>query len=326
MSKIAFNTMKIAAAAIISIFIATALHLEYAVSAGIVAILTIQPTKKETLKTAFGRFIAFLSALIIAGICFTLFDYTLVGFSIYLIVFIGVCQIFHWYSAMAMNSVLISHLLSIGNMSIQAVYNETMIFVIGVGMGIIVNLHLRKNVDYIEELKESTDNQIRKILQRMSERILDKDVSDYNGDCFIALKHSIQQAKNVAEENFNNQFGFHDTYDKEYIRMRERQCQILYEMYKRVRTIETTPITAEKISVFLSEMASVYHKNNTGKELLKQFHVLDLEMKSHPLPTERKEFEDRAQLYTLLRSIEEFLQIKAEFAKEVLSSYDRKNC
>lgn len=313
--EIVFNSVKIVVAAIISIYIVTAMDLEFGVSAGIITILTIQPTKKETLKTAMGRFISFIIAMIISALNFRLFGYTLSAFCFYLALFIFVCQIFRWYSSMAMNSVLISHFLTLKSMGIDAVFNEVMIFVIGVGIGIIANLHLHKNVNYIEELKESTDNQIRKILIRMAERIMDKDISDYNGDCFIELKNSIRKAKNVADENFNNQFRSNDIYDKEYILMRERQCQVLYEMYKSVRRVETTPVTAKKISDFLKIVSDAYHKNNTGEELLAKFHLLDDEMKSHPLPKQRKEFEDRAQLYALLRRIEEFIELKVEFAQ-----------
>lgn len=299
----------------VSIFIAMTMKLEFEVSAGIVTILTIQPTKKETLKTALGRLISFIIAIIIASFSFRLFGYTLPAFCVYLAFFIFVCQIFGWYSSMAMNSVLMSHFLTFESMGLNAVFNEAMIFMIGVGMGVLANLHLRKDINYIEELKENTDNQIRKILIRMAERIMDKDISDYNGDCFIELKNSIRKAKNVADENFNNQFRSNDIYDKEYILMRERQCQVLYEMYKSVRRVETTPITAGKISDFLRLVSDAYHKNNTGEELMAKFHVLDDEMKSHPLPKQRKEFEDRAQLYALLRRIEEFIELKVEFAQ-----------
>ena len=51
MKKTALNTLKIAAAAIAAILIARFLHLENEISAGIVAILSIQATKKETLRT-----------------------------------------------------------------------------------------------------------------------------------------------------------------------------------------------------------------------------------------------------------------------------------
>ena len=45
-----FKTFKISIAAILSILLANLLHLEFAISAGIVTILTIQSTKKETIQ------------------------------------------------------------------------------------------------------------------------------------------------------------------------------------------------------------------------------------------------------------------------------------
>lgn len=318
------NTFKIAFAAIISIFIAIRLGLNHAVSAGIVSILTIQPTKKETIKTAVGRFYAFICALFIAFFCFEIVGYRFTAFAIFLIVYIFLCQMLNWSNAMSVNAVLVSHILQAENMTVRTVTNECLIFLIGVGIGIIANMHLRKNVNYIEELKEATDRQIKEILYRMSQRILDKDISDYNMESFVGLKKSIRKAKNVAEENYNNQFKNADTFDIDYIKMRDRQCHVLYEMYKNIRNLHTTPITAKKISKFLAEMAESYHKSNTGKELLVKFRQMDESMKSKPLPIERIEFEDRAKLFTLLRYIEEFIEIKVDFSEkysELIKSY-----
>lgn len=315
--NVLLNTVKIAGAAVAAILIATALNLEFAVSAGIVAILTIQPTKKETIKTAIGRLGAFIAALLIAWLCFEFIGYTVEAFFVYLVVFILICQCFRWYSAMAMNSVLISHFINFSNMEILAVKNELLIFFIGVGVGIIVNLHLHKNINYIENVMQQTDEQIRNILHRMSVRIVDRDISDYNGKCFHILNDSIRNAKNIADENFNNQFGNSDTFDKDYILMREKQVHVLYDMYKRVRVIRTKPITAQIISDYMEDMARAFHRENTGKELLEEFYGLDSTMKSRPLPITREEFEDRAQLYALLRDIEEFIKIKVDFSEKL---------
>jgi len=314
--RIIVNTMKISAAAILAIALATSMNLDYAISAGTVAILTILPTKRETIKTAFGRLLAFICALIIAFVCYGLLGYTLWGFYVFLSLYVLVCQMAGWYSSMAINSVLISHFLTAGSMDLHALFNEGRIFLIGMSIGVIANLHLRKNVNYIEELKESTDNQIKMILNRIAERVLDKDALQDSRDCFVELKDSIRKAKNVADMNYNNQLRGRDDYDIEYIRMRDRQCQVLYEMYKNVHQIHTTPITAEKIASFLREMSVTYHKTNTGEELLEHFREMDESMKSKPLPTERVEFEDRARLFNLLRHIEEFILIKVEFAEK----------
>ena len=163
-----FKTFKIAAAAVVAILLAYILKLDNPLSTGVVAILTIQPTKKETFKTALGRFLAFLCALVIAFVCFKLLGFNILSFCIYLFIFVFICHIFGWYSAMAMDSVLISHFLSAGNMEVELVLNECVIFVLGVGVGLIANLHLKKNVNYIEELKDKTDSQIKKILSRMA--------------------------------------------------------------------------------------------------------------------------------------------------------------
>ena len=266
-----FNTVKIAGAAIIAIILATMANIQFAVSAGIVTILTIQPTKKETMQTASSRFYAFITAIAIAFVSFEIWGYHLTAFMIYLIVFIYVCQIFQWYSSMAMNSVLISHFLTLGNMNPNSVYNEFVIFLIGVGVGIIANLHLHKNENYILELEQETDAQIKQILGKMAERILDQDVSDYNEQSFHELKKSIQKAQNVADLNYKNQFSKKDIYDIEYIRMRDRQYHVLYEMYKSARTIETTPITAKIVSDLFLEMSETYHKDNNGDDTLQHF-------------------------------------------------------
>jgi uncharacterized membrane protein YgaE (UPF0421/DUF939 family) len=150
------NSIKIILAAIIAIIIVSLLKLEFAISAGIVAILTIQPTKKETVKIAMGRLCAFAVALVLAYVCFLMLDFTIVAFFVYLFVYIFVCQMFSWNSAMAMNSVLISHFITAGSMDRYTVGNELAIFIIGVGCGIIANLHLRKRVDFIEKLKMET--------------------------------------------------------------------------------------------------------------------------------------------------------------------------
>lgn len=316
--ELLFNTIKITAASMIAILAAFALKLEFAVSAGVVAILSIQPTKKETLKTALGRFLAFLCALVIAYVCFAVMGFHIGAFGVYLFLFIFLCLKLGWNSAMAMDSVLISHFLSKGDMSIPMIMNELLIFLLGTVAGIVANLHLKKDAVTIEELKELADQQIKKILVRMSQRIITRDITDYNGECFVVLSEYLHKAKNMADVNYKNQFGDTDVFDMEYVKMREKQCEILYEMYKNVRRIKTTPIQAEKISAFLSMVAEEYHKENTVEELLVKFYELNESMKKEPLPVERSEFEDRAQLYSLLRHLEEFLEIKKEFASRYL--------
>lgn len=299
--------------------IAQLLHLEFVASAGVISLLTIMPTKKETFKTAGIRFLAFMVALVLAFACYTLVGFNIKAFAVFLIFFILICQLCKWNYALTICSVIASHFLILGDMSFAHVMNEVLIFTIGVGMGMLANLHLRKDVHYIERLKDETDAEMKSILAGMAKHILDEDFTDYNGELLHQLRKSIRHAKNVADMNYNNQFKTTDIYDIEYIRMRDKQCMVIHEMYKIVRHIHTTPSTAHEISDFLKYMSETYHKENDGKLTLEKFKEMDLGMKSKPLPVERKEFEDRAMLFNLLRKIEEFVTLKIEFSEKFQS-------
>ena len=315
-TQILKNTIKITAAAVLAIIVAQLLNLEFSVSAGIVAILSVQPTKKETLRTALSRFLAFGIALVISGILFNLLGFTVYVFFIYLAIFILICQWRGWISSMAMDSVLISHFLTLGKTGLSEITNEVLLFIVGVGFGIFVNIFLHKKTDYIEELKNQTDEKIKLVLHRMSLRILNPDFADYDGTCFDSLNQSLFTAKKQADENFKNQFTKRDTFDSHYLLMRENQTRVLYEMFKCVRHIKTVPGTARMVSDFLEKISVEYHKDNDVQSLLNELTDIREKMKSVTLPVNREEFEDRANLFTLLERIQEFLEFKRDFMKQ----------
>ena len=299
------NSVKMIFAAIFSIFVAQLFNLDFAISAGIVAILTIQPSKRETFSTAIARFYGFVIAIVISFICFKIFGITTLGFFVYLAIYVFICQKFRWYSAIAMNSVLISHFLSIGVMNVQTIINESLIFLIGVLFGILVNLHLHKNVKEMNRLKNLLTEQVQKIINRMSQRIIDQNLQNYDGKCFIQLNKDFYLAKEIADVNYKNQLKKDDSEIK-YLENLGNQIGILYEMYKRVKNIKTQPSTAKIISDFLQKVSEEYPIQN-NEILLNEFNELWNEMKNRPLPQTRQEFEDRAELFTLLELIEEFI-------------------
>lgn len=313
MKSIITNTIKITLAAVLAILCAQALQLDFAVSAGIVAILSVQPTKKETLRTALARLLAFAVALVISITLLNFLGFTVPVFFLYLLLFILVCQWRKWISAMAMDSVLISHFLSFGKTGLPEIKNEVLLFLLGVGFGILVNLLLHKKTDYIEELKNKTDEQIKLALHRMALRIQNPALADYDGSCFSSLNKSLFTAKKQAEENYNNQFSKKDTFDTLYLEMREKQTKILYEMYKAARNLQAIPPTAGLLSDFLEKVSNEYHKDNDVKALLEELALIHNKMKSLPLPQARSEFEDRANLFILMERLKEFLQIKHDF-------------
>ena len=309
------TALKITAAAVIACIIAELIGLQFGVSAGIVAILSVLPTKRETVRTALDRLLAFAAALVIAAICYGLIGYVLAAFLVYLLVFIVFCRIFGFYSAMAMDSVLISHFLTTGIMDTQTVLNEVLLFLIGTGMGILVNLTLRKDSKRMEELTVQTDEQIKHILKRASERVLNSNLEDYDGKCLDVLTGLLEEAQKQALTDYRNDLIDSDTVNIKYIDMRRKQAEILFEIYRNVSTLKTAPETAKIISDFLDKIAAQYDRDNDVTNLINECDEIQKTFDEMPLPESREEFEDRARLFVLMRSIEDFLKIKKEMFK-----------
>ena len=196
---------KITIAAILAILVADVLQLRFSPTAGIITILSIQKTKKETLRTAGRRGTAFLIALTVSFLCFQIAGFHVFAFAVYLLVFSTICLYFGWIEAIAMDSVLITHFLTEGNMKPEILWNEILLFVIGTGFGIIANLHLRNKKEEFEIMAARVDKEIQGVLKRMAERLLKEDKSDYDGTCFEKLQNEVESAKKSAFQNYNNQ-------------------------------------------------------------------------------------------------------------------------
>ena len=306
------TALKITVAAAVACYIADLIGLQFGVSAGIVAILSVLPTKKETVRTAIDRLLAFLAALMIAFCCYGVLGFNLTAFCLYLLVFLIFCRLLGFYSAMAMDSVLISHFLTMGNMDVHSVLNEAGLFLIGTLMGIAVNLTLRKDSKKTEELVQKTDEKIRHILLRASERIMDADLKDYDGTCLVELDDLLDKSYKQALTDYKNDLIDPVDIDLKYIGMRRKQGEILSEIYRNVSEIKTTPDTAATISAFLRKISEQYGRENDVTGLLDETYKMIRRFKELPLPETREEFEDRARLFVLMRSIADFLKIKKE--------------
>lgn len=308
-----WKSLKIAVAAVLAIAIAGELGLQYSATAGIITVLSIQNTKRETFRSARNRALAFLCALLLAFVCYSLLGFTLWAFALYLFLFALLCLQAGWIEALAMDSVLITHFLTEQSMDAVMIANEMLLFAIGTGLGIGVNLHLHLRQGEFDRLANQVDEQIKGILHRMSLWLPMEDKSDYGADCFGELGKALEAAKLCAATNYNNVLWKQDTYELDYIRMREQQSIVLKEIYVNIKRIAYLPKQAEQVAGLLSRIEEDYHKENTVAGLLEELERFLAEMKEQPLPENREEFEARAILFYILMQLKSLLQLKRDF-------------
>ncbi len=307
------KSIKVALAAVLSIALAGELGLRYSATAGIITILSIQATKRETLQSARNRGLAFLCALLLAAVFYRIFGFTLVAFALYLLFFILLCLGAGWAEAITMDSVLISHFLAEKSMDLGLVCNEAGLFLIGAGTGILVNLHLTRKGKEFTRLAAAVDEQMKEILHQMSEWLRKKDKSAYDNACFRVLEERMRAAKLCAAANYNNSFRDRSTYEIDYIRMRERQSVVFQGIYENIKSITYLPVQTAQVADLFARIEAGYHKNNTVEGLLADLESLFAEMKREALPACREEFEARAILFYILKQVEKMLRLKREF-------------
>ena len=308
--------VKITIAAVLAILLADTLQLQFSSTAGIITILSIQKTKKETLKTAGRRGVAFVIALLVSFVCFQTLGFHVAAIALYLFIFSMICLYFGWTEALAMDSVLITHFLTEGNMKPEILANEFLLFFVGTGFGILANLHLRNKKEEFETLAYEVDLEIRGILRRMAERLVKEDKSDYDVGCFQRLEKQVEKARESACQNYNNQLLKASCYEIDYIKMRENQIQVLRQVYESIKMVEVIPSQTKEIAHLIVKMEEEYHKENTVKELQKELTSLLWQMKKEELPVSREEFEARAVLFYMLKQLEEFLKLKEKFMEK----------
>lgn len=322
MSKIQWKaqftkSLKIAGAAFVSIALAGELGLNYSSTAGIITILSIRNTKRETLRSAANRGLAFLCALVLAAACFRLFGYNLWAFAVFLLLFSLFVLSVGWGEALANVAVLVSHILAEQNMGPGELANETMLFLIGTGTGILVNLHLHKDQDEFDRLAGEVDTQIKEILHRMSQYLPREDRSDYGSGCFGRLEKALNAARACAAANYNNTVRSGDSLELDYIEMREKQSVLLREIYDNIVRIQHLPEQALQVAGLLGQIEQDYHRENTVEGLLEKLEALLLQMRKQRLPKSREEFEARAILFYILMQIRNLLELKREFWKKL---------
>jgi uncharacterized membrane protein YgaE (UPF0421/DUF939 family) len=217
---------------------------------------------------------------------------------------------------MSINAVLMAHFLSYQEMTWELIINEALLFVLGVFIGIALNLTLNPERMKYQKKKERMDDEIKHILLRVSERIENIELENFDGSCLKKLEDYIDETKEVATFNEKNSFKAKKE-ELEYVQMRKRQYRVLVSIVGLVKRVSLNVSTSKEVASYVKDVASSYHEKNDVIELLDKLNALRKKMEESPLPLDRNEFEQRARLYYLFDLLEDFLNIKKEYSLSI---------
>lgn len=312
------SLMKTGLGSAIAILVANRLNLFYSASAGIITLLTIQNTKKETIKIAFKRILAFFIAVLVAYIIFTIFGYTSMAFGGFIFIFIAICNFCGLQDGIAMNAVLATHFLIEKRMDLSFIKNEIFLLVIGMGIGVVLNLIVPRKIKDIKNNQKKVEKEISTILHCIANALRGK------RDClakfkkgeevnFKKLDRLLKELLSKAYEEAGNSLLTETKYQISYLEMRKLQVVVLKDIFNNIGQVYEVVPQAIELARYIDKAANEFHELNNVKLLLLELQELQEFFRNQELPANRDEFENRAMLFIILKDLENFIQIKRSF-------------
>ena len=230
------KTGKIAVGSALSIMIADLLGLSFGTAAGIITLLSVQNTKKETLQIAGRRILAFFLAMVLAWVIFSTLGYTAATFGVFLFIFVIACELGNLTEGISVCSVLVTHFLSLQRMDVQDISNEFLLLIIGISVGAATNLYIPRNVQAIKESQIYMEGKLREVLRMIARRLEHAGETEEKSmqKIRVAIEELhlyIQHAIKLAYENQSNTFLSDTQYFISYMELRLTQLTVIDSLY-----------------------------------------------------------------------------------------------
>lgn len=313
------QAIKIAVGSSAAIYVAEVLNLEYAISAGSIALLTLVTTKWETVKLSWFRLVTFLVSSVLAWVVFTQIQSEWMAYGIYIFLIVIVSEEFGWKATISVNAVIGMHFMAKRDFEASFVFNEFMLVLIGITVAVVLNLfydYAGQRKDLVRNMRY-TENRMQMILGAIAAYLADKEMQYDIWAAIRELESQIHVFIDDAYEYQDNTFQSHPEYYINYFEMRMKQCNTIHNLHYEMKRIRKMPQQALIISEYVLYMMEYVTERNEPTVQMNKLKEIFQHIKEDELPTSREDFESQAMLYHILMDLEDFLIYKKRFVNSL---------
>lgn len=304
-----FRIIKTAAATLLSILLAAAVGIPNAQSAGLLAILGVETTRKRSLRTITARFSASLVGLFLGCILFyTLgFHYWVLGlyvlFGFPLIVKSG------FKEGIVTSSVIVFRVFGQAELSLHVLLQQIELLVIGLGSAGLVNLiYMPQTGGVIAGIRKEVDSYFSVIFTQMALTLRDP-AYVWDGKELIGANQAVQRGLTAATREMENHVIHPDEAWNVYFYMRKEQLESIQNMMQLLSQVYRQMPHGEMVAELFDQLSrDVLAEEYTGRTE-KLLMDLELEFQQMELPDTREEFEVRSAILQLCRELALYLKI-----------------
>lgn len=322
MRQVIHTTIKLILVGVLSSLIAYVLQVENFILVGVIGILSVSITKKDSLINGLKRYIDVLFALTLSTILYLIF-----GFELHILVLFLTLFIFGSYASkidvgLVPSIVLANHVFAYQGFDWQFFIEEILIITIGTGVALLVSMIYPQ--DWNKKIKtqiSKVDQLIKDHLFMLSILLNQKDNKEVFLEHHALVNKEISKKINEAEISDKNIIFSNDHRFLAYLYMRRNQVTYINNMYKSTVKIKHYHENQQIISKYISELINDIGDENKADYQLEKLNNLRVQFSKEELPKTRNEFETRAMLFHIIEDLDSMLNAKKQFHKRYPDFY-----
>lgn len=312
--RLLHTAIKMSLVGVLASLIARFLLLDYWLTAGILAILSIHLTKRDSLILSVKRLFDAFYGIILSTLMFLAFGYHFWVYSLFVFIFAYTSWVLKIGEGIVPALVLVTHLLIEGSFSTGVILNASLLLIIALGIATLFNIIYPTSSE--KELNghvSTVDQLIRDHLFMLSILLKDPEYHDEYFRHYAMLDKKIQRTIDIVELVDKDLLFQNDHSYLAYFHMRKEQTSYIRHMYQQALKIQKLHPYAIQISEFVKDLSYDIGLYNKAIAQIRKLDLLQKWYKDATLPETREEFEIRATLYQILNEIESLLLVKIDF-------------
>ncbi|MFD1774502.1 aromatic acid exporter family protein [Paenibacillus rhizophilus] len=314
-----FRVIKTAAATLLSVLLAAAAGIPNAQSAGLLAILGVEVTRKRSVKTITARFFASL-----VGLFFGCGLFWLLGFHYWvlcLFVLFGFPLIVRagFREGIVTSSVIVFRVFGQAELSIHVLIQQVELLAIGLGSAGLVNLiYMPKTGELMYGIRREVDGLFSIIFKQISNTLHDPQYV-WDGKELIQAGSAVQRGLNAAAREMENSVIHPDEAWNVYFYMRKEQLESIQNMIQLLSQVYQHLPHGEMVAELFEQLSNdVLNEEYTGRTE-KLLNTLEQEFQEMNLPSSREEFEVRSAILQLCRELALYLKIAKQYKAPIVA-------
>lgn len=308
-----FRVIKTAAASLLAILITDALNIPGATSAGLLAILGVDVTRKRSVRSISSRLFASLLGLVLACILFYFLGFHYWVLALYILLAFPAISKANFKEGIVTSSVVVFRVFQGEEIRMDILLTQIELLIIGLGSAMLVNLVYMPNSEgAMMEIRQKVDGLFSVIFRHFSLTLRDPE-HIWDGKELIEANRQIEKGIEEAKRASENQMIHPDGSWNIYFYMRKEQMENIQSMMHQISQVyERLPHGVLTAEIFDQLSKDVVAEGYTGKS---EGLLIELEdrFKEMELPTTREEFEVRSAILQLCHELEYYLNISKKY-------------